>query len=103
MRRAKHADSDGSGLVKMLRDLYTTFGIAEELASDGGPQFTSADVQKFLHRYGVKHRLSLLGNPHSDQRAVVQTCFVRVLEVRYLTKNLTSLLEFLSSNVDLNW
>ena len=54
-----------------LRELFQTFGIPEELASDGGTEFMSHEVQSFLKRYGVKHRVSSVGNPHSNQRAEV--------------------------------
>ena len=36
------------GLVKLLRELFTTYGISEELASDGGAEFTSYEVQRPL-------------------------------------------------------
>ena len=55
----------------MLRDMFTTFGISEELTSDGGPEYTSHEVQKFLAKYGVIHRKSSVGNPHANQRAEV--------------------------------
>ena len=71
MRRAKVEDSGGRGLVKLLRDLFTSFGIPEELTSDGGPEFMSHEMQQFLKRYGVNHRVSSVGNPHSNQRAEV--------------------------------
>ena len=37
VRRAKGQDMGAKGLVNLLRDLFTTYGIAEELTSDGGP------------------------------------------------------------------
>ena len=55
----------------MLRDLFMTFGIPEELASDGCPEFTAAEMQKFLNTYDVHHRRSSEGNPHTNQRAEV--------------------------------
>ena len=58
VRRARGNDSGGQGLVKMLRDLFTTFGISEELTTDRGPEFMSHEVQKFLQLYGVRHRVS---------------------------------------------
>ena len=38
------------GLDKILRELSTTFGVAENLTSDDGPQFRAHDTQEFLAR-----------------------------------------------------
>ena len=45
--------------------------IAEELASDGGPEFTAAFTQQFLRDWGVAHRLSSVAYPHSNTRAEI--------------------------------
>ena len=37
VRRAKGQDMGAKDLVNLLRDLFTTYGIAEELTSDWGP------------------------------------------------------------------
>ena len=47
----KHDDAGAKGLVKLLRDLFSTYGISEELASDGGTEFTSYEVQQLLRAY----------------------------------------------------
>ena len=40
---------DGStGLINSLRRSFVTYGIPEELASDGGPEFTSRSTESFL-------------------------------------------------------
>ena len=40
-----YSSSNGaSGLISSLRGVFSTFGIPEELASDGGPEFTAAET-----------------------------------------------------------
>ena len=48
-----------------------TFGVPEQLSSDGGPEYTSDAFQKFLKTWGVKHRLSSAYHPQSNGRAEV--------------------------------
>lgn len=43
-------------LVRYLRSLFTTFGVPEEISSNGGPEFTAMSTQDFLRLWGV-------GNP----------------------------------------
>ena len=39
---------DGSsGIVKSLREIFVTYGIADELSSDGGPEFTAEATQDY--------------------------------------------------------
>jgi len=58
-------------LIKSLRDIFITFGIPEELTSDGGPQFTAEVTKDFLKSWGIHHRLTSVGNPHANSRAEI--------------------------------
>ena len=56
-------------LISICRALFQTYGAAEELSSDGGPQFTSTAFQQFMKNWGVTHRLSSAAYPQSNGRA----------------------------------
>ena len=56
-------------LISTCRSLFIAYGVAEELSSDGGPQFTSHEFQHFLRDWGVSHRLSSALYPQSNGRA----------------------------------
>ena len=60
-----------SGLVRHLRTFFATFGVPEELSSDGGPQFIATHTQNFLRAWGIKHRVSSVSFPQSNGRAEV--------------------------------
>ena len=47
-----------AGLVRHLCTFFGTFGVPEEISSDGGPDFTASSTQGFLGRWGVRHRIS---------------------------------------------
>ena len=80
-----HPGFDGLSLVRGCRELFATFGVAEEISSDGGPQFVSGAFKKFTEDWGVKRRQSLGYNPQSNGRAEVA---VKVMK-RILTENVS--------------
>ena len=73
--------SGSSGLIRSLRRTFVTFGIAEELTSDGGPEFTATQTKSFLDAWKVSHRFSSVAFPHANTRAEVGVKTVKRLLV----------------------
>ena len=63
--------SGTKGLLSALRSLFATFGIPEEISSDGGPEYTSPMFSDFMEKWGVRHRCSSVSNAQSNGRAEV--------------------------------
>ena len=81
------ASGGASGLLACLRQTFATYGIPDELSSDGGPEFTSTATRKFLQDWGVHHRLSSVAFPHSNCRAEVGVKTVKRLIADSTTPN----------------
>ena len=64
-------NSGANGLIKSYRELFASFGVPEELSSDGGAEYISNSFQAFLKTWGIKHRLSSAYHPQSNGRAEV--------------------------------
>ena len=54
--------------LKILRLHCQRNGIPREICSDGSSIFLSHETQDFFRRYNITHRVSSVGNPHSNNR-----------------------------------
>ena len=56
-------------LVRELRHLFSLMGVPAILRSDGGPQFASSTLRRFLEKWEVRHQMSSPGHPESNGHA----------------------------------
>ena len=59
------------GLCKALSHIFATFGVQDDLSSDGGPEFTADETEDMLLRWGVNHSPSSTYFSQSNGRAKV--------------------------------
>ncbi|XP_056612166.1 uncharacterized protein K02A2.6-like [Triplophysa dalaica] len=52
--------------IDVLRNLFAAYGLAREVVTDNGPQFTSVEFEEFLLLNGVKHTKSPAYHPASN-------------------------------------
>ena len=64
-----HGKGGSSNLISLLGQMCHNFGIPESISTDGGPQYMSSEFAQFLKCLGIKHRLSSVAFPHSNQKA----------------------------------
>ncbi|KAK4314299.1 hypothetical protein Pmani_014450 [Petrolisthes manimaculis] len=65
------AAGGSSRQITALHHIFVTYGISDELTSDGSPEFQSHKTKNFLHDWGMNHRTSSVAFLHSNCRAVV--------------------------------
>ena len=61
--------SNATAVCNTLRRYFETFGVPEEMSSDGGPPFNSNEYATFLKDWNVTHRLSSPYYAQSNGRA----------------------------------
>ena len=62
---------DSKSVISFLRSYFSRYGIAKEITTDGQRTFCSMEVDDFLARWGVKHRVSSAYHPMANKRAEV--------------------------------
>ena len=69
--------------IAVLTNLFASYGLPEQIVSDNGPQFTSAEFSDFMRLNGVKHIRTVPYHPSSNGEAerFVQT-FKHALKAR---------------------
>ena len=63
--------SGAKGLVHCLRSFFMTFGVPEEISTDGGPEFIADTTKQFFRQWDVRHRISSAYYAQSNGRAEV--------------------------------
>ena len=68
-----------------LLNWFSTFGVPEEIATDGGPPFNSHEFDAFLRKWNIDRRLSSAHYPQSNGRAEAAVKSIK----RILTGNIS--------------
>ena len=56
-------------LIQELKAIFTEMGVPNTIVSDGGPQYTSADLRDFMKDWQIEHKVSSPRNPQSNGMA----------------------------------
>lgn len=63
------ADTTSKKIIERLRDSFVRFGIPEQIVSDNGRQFISAEFQRFCKNNGIRHITSSAYHPRTNGEA----------------------------------
>ena len=74
-------------LIRLFRTYFATFGVLEEISTDGGPEFTAFTTEHFLRKWGVHHRVSSAYLPQPNWRAEVAVKTAKKLLVANVSPN----------------
>ena len=66
-----HRKATAKQRITIMREIFSTFGVAENIATDDRSQFRANEMETFLTRWGMDHRISSDYNPHSYRMSVI--------------------------------
>ncbi|XP_011883701.1 PREDICTED: uncharacterized protein K02A2.6-like, partial [Vollenhovia emeryi] len=64
-----HGDTTSKKVIEKLRDCFVRFGIPEQIISDNGRQFVSAEFKRFCRNNGIRHTTSSAYHPRTNGEA----------------------------------
>ena len=67
--RYKEMSGNAKTTCDALRNWFCTYGVPEEISTDGGPPFDSQEYNQFLDNWGIRKRTSSAYYPQSNGRA----------------------------------
>ena len=61
-----HREATAKQRITILQEMFSTFNVAENIATDDRSQFRANEIETFLSRWGVDHRIKSDYNPPSN-------------------------------------
>ena len=78
---------DSRSVIKIFRTYFSTWGIPVNLTTDGASVYVSQEMEDFLLRYGVSHRVSSAYYPRGNKRSEVAVKSAKRLVLDNLGRN----------------
>ena len=65
----KMSNTNSGSTIKVLRDIFSRFGLPQSIVSDNGPQLISIEMSQFMKKNGIHHILIPSYHPASNGQA----------------------------------
>ena len=76
-----------NAVLRLLRLYFATFGVPEEISSNGGPELTAFVIQDFMRKWDIKHRVSSAYFSKSNGREEVAVKAAKTLLMSNISPN----------------